>query len=149
MFGTDAGWRLRQVTTDHLLRALPSQRAGVGRGAEAPGYGWRGSMWTGHCGHSSGLWTNDKAGRKRAGGGGEGGSKEGEGWAERYSAIVLDCPSSLPDQCCPARSQDGTRVRGSWTALSLLASLCSKCPGASGIWQGRSGCHLVHIRYNK
>ena len=80
---------------------------------------------------------------------GEGGNKERGGWAERYSAIVLDHASSLPGQRCPASSQDDTRVRGSWTGLSLLASFCSNCPGAPGIWQGRSGCHLVHIRYNK
>ena len=80
---------------------------------------------------------------------GEGGNKERGGWAECSSAILFDGALSLPGQRCPASSQHGTRVRGSWTGLSLLASLCSKCPGAPGIWQRRSGCHLVHIRYNK
>lgn len=30
--------RLQQVTTDHLSRAVPSQRAGAGRGAEGPSF---------------------------------------------------------------------------------------------------------------
>ena len=75
----------------------------------------RESVWTGPCAHSSGLWTNDKEGRKR--GREREGGKEGGRQAECHPAIVLAWASSLPGQCHLASSQGGTRVRGSWTEL--------------------------------
>lgn len=78
--------------------------------------------------------------------------REGRKAEGRQKATQRDCLTGTPHspgQCQPASSQDDTRVRGSWMDSNFWHLSIQNAPGLLKFGRVGSGCHLVHICYNK